>query len=270
MKEIKLYSIILLASLLVGCATTKEQKVDKKQSTVQKNGTSKLTEKEQLNFKYYFHNATKERILGNYQEALTLFMKCLVIAPEESAPYYEVAKLAAASKQTELALEYAKKAVKLDPENYWYGILHAETLQQAGKFEEAITAYKKLLEKDGNNVELHFELAGMQLYTGKYKASIASFNEIEKRMGITEELSIQKEKIYIKMGDVDGAANEVQQLIDHEPDNLKYQVLLADLYLANEMEEKAVKVYHEILAKDPNNPYANLSLYEYYLKKEEK
>jgi len=230
---------------------------------------SELPEKERIEFKFLFHNANKERILGNYQLAANLFMQCIQIAPKESSPYYELANLFEASKEATLALEYAEKAVKLSPKNYWYRILYAQSLQRAGKINEAIKEYKTLIEKDGNNVDLYFDLAGMQMYTGKYKESIASFNEIEKRVGITEELSIQKEKIYIKMGDVDKAANEIQQLINKEPDNLKYQVLLADLYMANDLEEQAFSVYQEILEKDPQNPYANLSLYDYHKNKGE-
>tara|TARA_B100000809_G_scaffold266826_1_gene331959 strand:- start:3832 stop:5541 length:1710 start_codon:yes stop_codon:yes gene_type:complete len=254
----------------VSCSSTKETaNVAKKQGKTINNGVSNLPEKEQIQFKFLFHNANKERILGNYQAAANMFMQCIAIAPEESTPYYELANLFDASKETTLALEYAEKAIKLDSENYWYRILYAQSLQRAGKIPEAIEEYKILIKKDGGNVDLYFDLAGMQMYSGKYKESIASFNEIEKRAGITEELSIQKEKIYIKMGDVDGAANEIQQLIDHEPDDLKYQVLLADLYMANDLDEKASKVYHEILGKDPQNPYANLSLYDYYKKKGE-
>jgi len=271
LQKLKFYIFVILASFLVSCSATKETaKVEKKLKKPTTNGVSNLPEKEQIQFKFLFHNAGKERILGNYQDALNLFMQCIAIAPEESTPYYEVANLYDASKQADLALEYAGKAVKLDPENYWYRILYAQSLQKAGKITETIEEYKTLIKKDGGNVGLYFELAGMQLYSGKYKESIDSFNEIEKRAGITEELSIQKEKIYIKMGDVDGAANEVQQLIDHAPDNLKYQVLLADLYMANDLDEKASKVYHDILEKDPQNPYANLSLYDYYKKKGEK
>ena len=40
--------------------------------------------------------------------------------------------------------------------------------------------------------------------------------------------------------------------------------LLADLFLANDLHDRAFKVYQEILDKDPTNPYANLSLYDYY------
>lgn len=255
---------------MVSCSSTKKSTNDEKKLKPSiSDGVSNLPEKEQIQFKFLFHNANKERILGNYQDALNLFMQCIAIAPEESTPYYEVANLYDASKQTDLALEYAEKAVNIDPDNYWYSILYAQSLQRAGNIEKAIVEYEKLIKKDGGNVDLYFDLAGMQMYSGKYKESIASFNEIEKQAGITEELSIQKEKIYIKMGDVDGAANEIQQLIDHEPDNLKYQVLLADLYMANEMDEKASKVYQEILEKDPQNPYANLSLYDYYKKKGE-
>ena len=271
MQKLKFYILVILASFLVSCSSTKETaNGTKKQRKSTSNGVSNLPEKEQIQFKFLFHNAGKERILGNYQDALNLFMQCIVIAPEESTPYYEVASLYEASKQTDLALEYSSKAVKLDPENYWYRILYAQSLQRVGKITEAIEEYKALLKKDGENVDLYFELAGMQLYAEEYKESIASFNEIEKRAGITEELSIQKEKIYIKMGDVNGAANEVQQLIDHAPDNLKYQVLLADLYMANDLDEEASKVYYEILEKDPQNPYANISLYDYYKKKGEK
>ncbi|MEJ6737292.1 MAG: tetratricopeptide repeat protein [Flavobacteriales bacterium] len=271
MQKLKFYILVILASFLVSCSSTKETaNGTKKRRKSTSNGVSNLPEKEQIQFKFLFHNAGKERILGNYQDALNLFMQCIVIAPEESTPYYEMASLYEASKQTDLALEYSSKAVKLDPENYWYRILYAQSLQRVGKITEAIEEYKALLKKDGENVDLYFELAGMQLYAEEYKESIASFNEIEKRAGITEELSIQKEKIYIKMGDVNGAANEVQQLIDHAPDNLKYQVLLADLYMANDLDEEASKVYYEILEKDPQNPYANISLYDYYKKKGEK
>jgi len=263
----KFYILIFIASILGSCSSSKEvSNVEKKQKKTITNGVSNLPEKEQIKFKYLFHNASKDRMLGNYQEALNLFMQCIAIAPEEATSYYEVANLYDVSKQVDLALEFAEKAVTLDSENYWYRILYAQSLQKAGKISDAIVEYKILIKKDGASVDLYFELAGMQLYAGKYKESIESFNEIEKRTGINAELSIQKEKIYIKMGDVDGAANEIQQLIDHEPDNLKFQVLLADLYMANDFDEKAAKVYQEILEKDPQNPYANLSLYDYYKK----
>ncbi|PCJ00639.1 MAG: hypothetical protein COB15_02380 [Flavobacteriales bacterium] len=254
---------------MVACSpTAKVKSTSKPQKTLNKDFVD-LPEKQQIKFKFLFHNANKERILGNYQIAANLFKQCIEIAPKESAPYYELAHILENSKEKDLALEYAEKAVKIDPKNYWYRVLYAHTLQRKGKSDEAIKQYEILIESNGGNIDLYFDLAGMQLYSGKYKESIKTFNQIEKQMGISEEISVQKEKIYVKLGDIDKAANEIQMLINEYPDNLKYQVLLADLYLANDLTEEAFTVYQEILEKDPQNPYANLSLYEYYKNKGE-
>jgi tetratricopeptide (TPR) repeat protein len=260
----------LLVVFLIGCSTSKETGEDvAKISKTHNKDFKDLPEKEQIKFKFLFHNANKERILGNYQLAASLFLQCTQIAPKESSPYYELAHLFESSNEKKLALEYSEKAVKLDPENYWYRVLYAHSLQNTGNSAAAIKQYEILIEKNGGNVDLYFDLAGLQLYSGKYHESIETFNLIEDLMGITEEISIQKEKIYIKIGDVDKAAKEIQQLINEFPDELKYEVLLADLYLANDMDEKAFTVYQNILKKDPQNPYANLSLYDYYKIKNE-
>ncbi len=268
--NLRFYILAVLIAFFVGCSPSKETS----SSFSQKNKINNkdfvdLEEEEQIKFKFLFHNANKERILSNYQIAANLFLQCIQIAPKEAAPYYELAHLFESSQEKGLALEYAEKAVKLDPDNYWYRVLYAHSLQRAGNSDGAIKQYEILIEKNGGDVDLYFDLAGIQLYSKKYKESIASFNIIEKKMGITEEISVQKEKIYIKLGDVDGAANEIQQLINEYPDDLKYQVLLADLYLANELVDKAFKVYQEILEKNPQNPYAHLSLYDYYKSKNE-
>ena len=269
MRDIRIHIIIVFAIAIVGCSPSKEVTSNEKKATVSNKEFADLPEKEQIKFKFLFHNAIKERILGNYQLAANLFLQCTQIAPKESSPYYELANLFEASQEKELALEYSEKAVELDEENYWYRILYAHSLQRAGKANEAIKQYEILIENNGGNVDLFFDLAGMQLYSGKYKESIETFNLIEQKIGITEEISVQKEKIYVKLGDIDKAANEIQNLINKHPDNLKYQVLLADLYLANELIEKAFEVYQDILKKDPQNPYANLSLYDYYKSKGE-
>jgi tetratricopeptide (TPR) repeat protein len=265
----KFYILTILIAFLVGCSSTKETKKIEKTPKALNKELADLPEREQIKFKFLFHNAAKERILGNYQLAANLFIQCTEIAPKESAPYYELAHLFENSQDKKLALKYSEKAIKYDPENYWYRVLYAHSLQNTGNSSEAIKQYHILIEKNGGNVDLYFDLAGMQLYSGKYKEALESFNEIEKTVGIKEEISVQKEKIYVKLGDIDKAANEIQQLINEYPDDLRYQVLLADLYLANELQEQAFKVYQEILEKDPQNPYANLSLYDYYKSKDE-
>ena len=265
MKLFKLYIFTRIITLLVACSPSKEVVKDKPKG--KSKDLADLSEKEQIKFKFYFHEANKERILGNYQKAAGLFAQSATIAPNESAPYYELAHIYESAKQYDLSLEFAKKAVDLDGDNYWYRILYAHALQRNGDLTNAIKQYEYLIETQGGTVDLYFDLGGMQLYGGKYKEAINTFNKVESLVGISEELSVQKEKIYIKLGDVDNAANEIIKLIEAFPNELRYQGLLADLYVANDMDDKAFDIYRKMTEKDPDNPYANLSLHDYYKKK---
>lgn len=251
---------------MVSCSPTKESSSVKQKETPDVATQTKGTEsdKDIIQFKFLFHNATKEGMLGNYAKAASLYMQCIQVNPKEPAPYYELAHIYELSNEFGLALEYSEKAVKLDPDNYWYRVIYAHALQRNGNLEGAIKQYNILIEKNDGNPDLYFDLGGMQLYAEKYKDAIETFNLLEKLIGITEELSIQKEKIYVKMGNVEKAAEEIKKLIEAYPDELRYQGMLADLYAANNMEDKAFEIYQKILKLDPNNPYANLSLHDYY------
>ena len=188
MKNYKIIIFFLCLGLLISCSPSKETSKSKPTAKSSGKELSDLPEEEQIKFSFLFHNASKERILGNFQAAATLFVQCSQIAPNEPSPYYELANLFEGSNEAKLALEYSEKAVKLDPKNYWYRVLYAQSLQKAGNFDAAIKEYQKLIEQHPDNVDLYFDLAGMQLYSGKYKESIASFNVIEQRMGISEEI----------------------------------------------------------------------------------
>ena len=267
----KLYILPIIFIFLLACSSTKESTKNVVKTSSENSGKSlsDLTEKQQIEFKFYFHEANKERILGNYQKAAALFLQCIEVAPKESAPYYELAHIYESAKQFDYALEYAEKAIKLEEDNYWYRILYAHTLQRNGDLDNAIKQYEYLIQKDGGNPDLYFDLGGMQLYSKKYKEAIKTFNTLESIIGISEELSVQKEKIYIKLGDIENAAKEIEKLIEAYPNEMRYRGLLADLYVANDMNEKAFHIYSQMLEKDPNNPYAHLSLHDYYKKKGE-
>ena len=51
-------------------------------------------------------------------------------------------------------------------------MLYAHSLQRTGNYDEAIKQYYYLIEKNGGNVDLYFDLAGMQLYDEQYKESL--------------------------------------------------------------------------------------------------
>lgn len=259
-----IYSFFLFL-LIIGCSSTKESSFSNKED-----GSSqqqKLTEENFVKYKFFFFNGNREKALGNYQEALGYFKQCTEIDPQEGAPYYEMGNLLDLIGNVKQALPFAKKAVDVDPTNYWYRIAYAHLLQKSGDIQNAMQQYEYLLKQDPEQIELYYEMAGMQLYIGKYQEAIKSYDKVEQKTGVSEEISMQKQKVYIKLNDIEGAANEIKNLIRAFPNDLKYKAYLAELYMANNMETEALKVYQEILEEDPNDSYTHIALYEHYQRK---
>ncbi len=255
--------------ILLGCSTPEKVQTSKPSS---KNGKkiADLSDLEKREYEFIFFNANKEKLLGNYQIAAGLFNECILKVPSEPTPYYEIAKIYDYANQNNLAFENAKKAVELDGENYWYRYFYAYIAQKIGNTDEAIKQYKILVEQNPEQIDLYYDIAGMQLYIGNYNEALKSYDLLENKIGITEEISLQKEKVYVKLNNIEKAAQEIQKLIDSNPDEIRYKVYLADLYLANNREEESFEIFQEILEKDPANTYTHLALYDYYRAKGEK
>ena len=258
-----LFSTLLLGVLLFGCKAGQDA-VD---SESKSNGG--LSEKDKIRFEQTFVDANKEKILGNRNAALELLDKSIAIDPSQAAPYYEKAQLLIESGQTTKAYEAIKKAVEIDDENFWYSFLKAKIAIELQEIETAQKIYQKLSKMKPNDLELRYELAGMYLYNGKYKEGIAELNSIEEEMGVTEEISLQKQKIYLKMGDVSKAAAEVRKLILENPGNMTYYNILADTYMVNGMEKEALEVYKEMESINPEDPKLSFALANFYRQKGE-
>ena len=74
------------------------------------------TDKE-AEFYYTFLEANRLKILGDYNTALKLYLQCLEIKPNSDGTMHEIARINGALGYYDLAIKYAKMAVKQNPEN---------------------------------------------------------------------------------------------------------------------------------------------------------
>ncbi|MFI5148534.1 MAG: tetratricopeptide repeat protein [Bacteroidia bacterium] len=229
-----------------------------------------------------FGDACKEKIKGNIELAATGFNDCIHLDPNNAASHYELAGIYNQQERNDLALTHAKTAASLDPKNEWYLYLYAQILQETHKPAEAAEAFHKLMTLNPDKPEYYYGYSDALLYDGKYKEAIRVYEEIEQKHGASEETTLQKAKVYDRIGETDKAESEIHKLITKDPAETKYYVFLSQLFLdkasafkakgntekEQEMTEKAHSLYKDLLKADPGNPYALLSLAEYYLGKE--
>jgi tetratricopeptide (TPR) repeat protein len=243
-------------------------KVAKSSGDASKTAANILT-KTDLDLIFHFHNATREKILGNYDEAIRNYRKCLSIDPNHAASAYEMGIIAMNAGDPVAALAYSAIAYNKDPDNLWYGLLHAETLKANRKFSEVGKLYEKLIKNNPDRSELYLDYSNVLLTNKKTGDALDVLNRLEKVSGPQMELSVQKQRIYLKEGKLDMAVAEIQKLIDSNPDEPRYHLLMAEVYSANDMQDKALVCYQKALAIDPDDPYINLSVAESYRQKKD-
>ena len=231
---------------------------------------NKLSEAQKTKAEMFFYEGLRLKALGDYRTAAINFDKVIAIDPNQAAAFYELSQMYLEMKTPETAFIYALKATTLDPKNEWYLIAAAEASEKSGNYLKAQNFYQALIELKPAHIENYFSLANMQLARKKYKDALRTYDLLSKKLGLTEELAIQKEKIWLKLNKVPKALAEIQTLIDRYPKEPKYYLLLADIFVANNTPDKAFAIYQKVLQLDSNNGYAQLELAEYYrIKKQE-
>lgn len=260
----KAFIVLLFVSFIFSCKTrqtgsdiskSKEQKQDHKKT---------LSDKELVQFKYLFYTANKERLLENYDLAETLFSQALKLDPNSAATMYELANIYSFQNSKNQALYYSKKAASLEPKNVWYQLLYASCLKENKMTGEVAAVYERLIKDNPNNYDFYYELANIYLFTNKPNDAIKVYNKIEDAIGVTEESSLQKLKIYRASDNSDKAVEEAKKLIRTFPKESKYYGILGELYQDKGQNEKALEAYNELIKIDSTNAYVHLSLADYY------
>lgn len=248
---------IFLAFFLISlsaCSSQKEVAED----------TTEYTEREHRAFKQSFFEGQKDKQAEKYESAANHFIKCIALIPEEAAPYYELARIYQQQNKPEKALSNLEKAIALEPDNIWYQSMYAKTNAITGNYEKAVETYKRIIEKEPRQYDYHFELAGTYIMLEDYDSAIEVFNGLEESLGLNEEMTLQKQMLYMEMGKTEEAIEEVKKLVEVNPDEIRYWGILAELYDKNGERDKAMETYSKLVEMDSDNGMLRLSLSEFY------
>lgn len=165
---------------------------------------------------------------------------------------------------------HAEKAAAQGPDNVWYQIFLADIYQNNELGKKAVNIYEDLIKKHPGVPDYYFNLASAYQNQKKFSEAIKVYDQIEKLIGVTPELCLQKKRFYLKIGKPEKAAEEIKKLISIRPNEVEYYGMLAELYQANNMGDQALEVYQQMLAVDPDNGIVHLNLADYYRQKGDK
>jgi len=260
----KLVLNILLFSLSVLIFGCKSSQTINSSSDGGKKNQPVLSYGEQRKLDVNFTDGLIQKMQGNYPQAIDKFKKCLDVYPNHSASLYEIAFIDNGIGRSDDALPFIQKAVSLDDGNEWYRLLFAKCLMETSRFNDAAEVFEKLVKYNPDKIDYYFFWASSLLHAGKVKDALEVYNRIEEKIGITEEIIIQKERIYLSQNQFEKVVIEAQKLINTYPQETKYLHMLADLYFQNNKPDNAMEICKKIFSMDPNEPFTHLMLAEYY------
>ena len=223
-----------------------------------------LTPEQQRKYDYFFLEAAKLKVRKDYDAAFNLLQHCLTINPNASSALYELAQYYMFLKQVPQGQAALEKAVENEPDNYWYSQGLANLYQQQDETEKAAKLLESMSVRFPDKLDPLYALLDIYNRQEAYDKVIATLNRIEQKMGKNEQLSMEKFRIYLQMKDDKNAFNEIESLVAEYPMDLRYQVVLGDVYLQNGKKEEAYEIYRKVLQAEPDNAMALYALASYY------
>jgi len=203
---------------------------------------------------------------GNENNAESLLRKYIDRYQNDPVGFFELSKILAARKAYPEALTYAEKACQLDQVNIWYQLFLAETYEMNQDYDKAVEIFEQIVETDPDNLEYYYQLAALYLGLGKYQQAVKMYDKIESQIGVSEEISLQKQKIWLHLKEPSKSEAELKRLIGSNPGESRYYGILAEFYMSQEKKESAFEQYKKILELDPGNAYIHMTLADYYRK----
>ena len=199
-------------------------------------------------------------------KALPIFEKLIEKTPNNAAGYYMLARTLLKLDRTDDAVVASRKAYDLDKNNIYYTQQLGELLAKKRKYAEAAQIYQALVAKSPDNIQYGIELAAIYVFNDQYDKAIVTYDNLEKSIGVTEEITHQKQQLYLRQNKLDKALAEAKKLITAEPGEVSYRIELAEMLIANDRTNEAIIPLEEALKINPDEAQAHVLLADIYRK----
>ena len=216
-------------------------------------------------YQYFFLESIRRQSAGDMASAFELLRHALEISPDAPEACFFMAMYLSEMRQDSLALVSLERAVDLSPNNEVYQEKLAQFYIGTGNYDKAIDAYTRLCDTHKYRTDAMKILLQLFQQRKDYPRMLDVVNRIEQVDGMSDDLALSKMKIYELMGDSKSACEVVQQLAASHPYDLNYGIMLGNWYMQNSREEDALEIFSNALKEEPNNVYAQLSMYDYYM-----
>lgn len=195
-----------------------------------------------------FFTALENYNYGDKEKAYELFKDLVKAEPDNDAAYYYLALLSEDFLEKE---DNYKRAIALDPGNFWYKYALASDYMNNKDVTKAQELFEELIAENPRKTSLYYDAVNVYMANGDTDKAMEALDVIEGQTGKSESLAFARMQIYMQKGEQSKAIDFLQDYYkDYRSPRLA--CLLADYFASIYQEEVALQYYEEALAMDPS------------------
>ncbi len=218
-----------------------------------------------MKLQYYYLEALRQRQSGDIGAAVDNLYRCNSLDNNNSEVFAALADINMDYNYSMAAIGQMRKASELEPHNIDYKVDLANYLVNVYDLREAAKLYEGLVKEDHKRKNIYYYyLANIYSTMNEYGKAIEAWDAFEGEEGVSETVSVQKFKLYLKQKKEKKAFSEMDKLIKSAPKETKYIALKGDLYLAVGDKKKGEQCYLKGLKEFPGDPLLKAQ-YGYFL-----
>lgn len=154
---------------------------------------------------------------GQYDAAMDLMAHSLEYDTASAATCFMLAQFYMSLRDRALVNRYAGKtrelllkAVRLEPDNYWYRRLLAMNYLRQNRQADAIEQFEEILRRSPGRTDVLITLAGLYDEAGDYEKELRALKRYGQLEDVDDELKFQRFVCYLQMGELDSAYYEAE------------------------------------------------------------
>lgn len=228
-----------------------------------------VTSTDSLLVQQIYFEALRKKTIEDQKGATELFAQVIKLDGRNDAAMYELSNMRKLQNNQLDAQQLLEKAVALKPDNEWYWISLADSYEKTNNITKLQPVFDQLLRLNPNKPEHYFNKASALFIEQKYDAALEIYGKLEQLTGLNDELVANRQKIYLKQGNIDKAAAELEQLLVANPEQVRYYLMLGEIYNSNNLTDKALKVLQRGEKVKPDDGMLHLALADTYRTKKD-
>ncbi|MBU0769606.1 MAG: tetratricopeptide repeat protein, partial [Proteobacteria bacterium] len=264
--SLSLAIVIMVILFLSGCAPDRKKtlRLDERQAGTALDGV------EPESSYYYFTEAQLHWNKGDSDKAIQYLNKAIQQDPESLYLQLELAILYLQQKDNTRALNIVEKVIEKDPENIKALIIYGKLKQEAKMFEASEKAYEKIINIDPKEKNIYLLLGGLYMQEDKLDSALKTFQKLVHNFPESYAGHFFIGKIYVAQDNLAGAETEFKKTLELNSDLEEPRYELLNLYKTLGKEKEIVRLYNDLLEKDPENIIAAMELGYFYYQKGKK